>query len=403
MNTLSDDFPLECLSYIFSFLEPKDVPRAARVCKKWNEALKADWLWESHCLTYLDRATPLRDSWKERFKVFRNWTNGLAEVTHYPPSYKTWHTFHVFTVLDDNTCLEIYPDPENPRTYIVRNLVNNEQVRRIDLKEFGCSNVIATDLHDTTWVALDDQRRIFCFDIQTGVCTQRIPSSVSTSTFSKIEYNGQEIIRADDHEIKIWNARTAQLEQTIDISQFGAPWTLRSTRNFVIGTFGAVGWIQGFAIQKNDHSKWEQPVEGALEACCVDSKGSRVAFLTSTGQVKVFEDIPDKGLALTQTLIAFTPPAAGTRFGRVHIYRNWLFVSRGDTLHIWDLRTGIKLSELKCLVDGSDFCANAQLLFTRQVLGDPHFHQEYSYSLYDFGRGVSRLNVHKAETKCVIM
>ena len=63
--------------------------------------------------------------------------------------------------------------------YIVRNIITNEVVRRIDLNETAIGKFSCAAVHDTTFVTLDDTGMVSCLDIQSGVCTQQFQSGIS--------------------------------------------------------------------------------------------------------------------------------------------------------------------------------------------------------------------------------
>ncbi len=225
------------LTYIFSFLDLKDLANGAQVSKEWNKAHKTDGIWQRFCLDYLEDAKPYQNSWKERFKIMNNWMKASAEVKVYPPCYKAWHKYHDFTFLENHTPLEIYPAYNNPSTYIIYDW-STKKIIKIDLKSVHSSDIICTDLYNKTWVALNSQDKIFCFDIQTGQCTKQIVPPLAESqaeiSSAKMKSNDQEIIIAYHQKIKILNSNTGCLETIIDISTLGEVWNLHYTPHYII-------------------------------------------------------------------------------------------------------------------------------------------------------------------------
>lgn len=72
MDFDSSNLSLDCLIYIFSFLDEDDLIRASEVCKFWHEAAVTPWLWRQMCLqrwTFCNvaRSESGKGSWKSYF------------------------------------------------------------------------------------------------------------------------------------------------------------------------------------------------------------------------------------------------------------------------------------------------------------------------------------------------
>lgn len=375
--------PNEILAYIFSFLEFESLSTVAKVSRKWNEVQKKDELWKNYCLTYLDRATPYQNSWLERFKIINNWKKGLAEVNSYPLSYKALHHNHDFTILEDGTFFEIYPNHQNPFIYTIHNWSKNKN-KQIDLKAFESSEVICTDLDDKTWIVLNSRCEILCFDIQKGECVKKIiPKHIKRNlnkAEGKIKAAADEIVTVYDKMIKIWNPKTALLEQSIDISNFCEVSNLNFTPNFII-----CSPFIPFAIQKSNRTiKRLSDLSFRVGFNCVATSGIYVAMLGISGEVRIFKDSPND-LNLIHCLHTLSPPS--NLIGTIHTYKNWLLTSKNGVLNIWNIKTGKMISAFEIDKKRIELRTNAIKLIFREILGDnPLFEQNYSYTVVDFSQ-----------------
>lgn len=397
MNTISC-LPNEILTYTFSFLEKNELLKTATVCKEWNETQKADSLWQHYCLAYLSDPQPYEGSWKERFKIIHNWLQASAEVKSYLPSCKIFDKSHEFTILEDNTPFEIHPSSQDPLIYIIRNWTHDTAIQ-IDLKVLNSTEIICSNLHDKTWIALNSQGAIFCFDIQTGECKKKIIPQHSKVPIgldrAHIICNGQEIITEYNQEIKIWNADTCLLEQTIDISNLGIIWTLNSTTNYIVCmTYSQADGRNTFALRKDNHAIKKidgLPFKADYQGICTSK--NYLILPSNTGEIKVFKDSLED---LTLIHSFSNPPSAARSSHTTCIYQNWLLASYGGKLNIWDLETGVKLSaNYHHTKENSEIRTNGVKWFSRVASIDHNQNAYYEYTLYSFEGKITQLNLPK--------
>ncbi|HSW86859.1 MAG TPA: F-box/WD40 repeat-containing protein [Rhabdochlamydiaceae bacterium] len=392
------NLPVEILAYTFSFLEPEELARIARVSKEWNEVQKIEELWKRHCLDRLknlNNVEPYQNSWKEHFKITNNWMHAKAEKNSFSSYCKDWDQSHGFTVLEDNTPLEVYS--ENAMSYAIRDFLT-DQITPID--QYFQDMIVCSTIHNKTWVALTNHGEILFFDLLTGKYLNKITPSEEHMNLSraKIKCTDQEVITAYNKEIKIWDINTGLLKETINLPELGEILTLTSTPNFFICTT-YTGKFNTFSIRKRDHeiSKMENlffPSAGIADS------DPYVAIIyqeekdgKTINKIKIFEDTGEK-LNLLHTLETFNPQTTAYS-GSVYIHKNWLLASKDGKLNVYDIKTGKTLLTIQHNKISVAFCSNTTQLFMQTALGNPFGEQEYQYTLYNFERPITNLNAPK--------
>jgi len=400
--------PRDILNHILSYLRPYDLARVAPVSKLWNHVQKTQELWKRHCLTYLDDAKPYQGSWKERFKIIHNWKHGIAEKKTFS-SYKNGHVGHIFSILEDNTALEVYYREtfshydvyslyREPRSsYVVRNF-STGKIIPIYNKELCDEKFVASTGQDKIWIVLTKHGKILFFDLLTGQFLKEIkPKNSVEISEAQITCHKQEVITAYNGEIHIWDTDTCSLKQIINVSHLDVVSSLRSTTNFVIfSTYNdTTKTFQIFNIRKDVSciSKMKDlHVEFKIGTACSQSY---CAVFVDTQKIYIFEDTGED-LNLIHTLGPFTAPSSKDS-SRMCINHNWLLVSNDKELKIYDMKTGTELSSFPHHQKNLWFSSNASRLFTRILKSDSFGREKYHYTLYNF----EPLSTH-SKKKCTI-
>lgn len=403
---MTSSIPKEIVTYILSFLGPYDLASVAPVSKLWNDAQKTDLLWKRHCLDYLDHAQPHQGSWKERLKIIYNWLNAEAE--------KTCSDFcnerdHDFTILEDNTPLsEYFVDSY----YAIHNL-STGAITPIDQAKCPNDQIISSVIHEETWVALTNQGKILFFDLLTGQYLKEInpPEPLPNQIIAKaiIKCSGQEVITAYNNEIRIWDANTRKLKgDAINISHLGILWALNSTLNFIICTAFNGASLNTVSIRKSDQNILSIKELFNQSTSCADSSSYFATIIygnseyTRDREIYIFEDTKEN-LNSIRIIVAFDPKYSNyflNSYPNIYIYKNWLLASKDGTLHIFNIKTGEKLSTIQHNEKKISCCSNASHLFMRISEFDPLDREDYHYSLYNFERPITKLNLPK--TECTI-
>lgn len=391
MSISAVDLPQEVLCYIFSYLEPKDLCRAAQVCRSWNVAQKTDGLWQNLCRSILDLQMPFRGSWKEQYQVLHRWETGDLREVYFPTISKFFHEIGDFTILEDNTAIGVIPLSHiTPLLYSVRTLANGKELATIDLEQWGCCQISDSELCGTTWTIVDERAKIFQFNICTGVCLNRFEGDFEPGRAPHLHCNDQEIVTAVGNRVRIWDLQHRRLGQVFEVASIQEISVIRSTPNYVfcfcLIQEGEPEFI--LAVNKKDPTK-QIRIEGNAVPYSMESCGVYFSFLTVEGTLCVYEDEPSVDLQLIRTLrIVETPtPWPGT----VQMYRNWVAVSKDEVFRVFDVRTGNEIA-LPSKDRGYDFRFNAQTVLFRCAFADSSGMWTNAFCLYDFGGSVRQLS-----------
>lgn len=376
------DVPVEVMSNIFSFLDAPNLARTAMVCKGWKQAQEADRLWKRHCLDILDRETTYCGSWKQQYKIFCHLKKGIATVTDFQTPIKSWGVRPVFTLLDDSTVLELVADPKRSSLIHVHDIVKNIIPCAIDISSYG--EFFSSDIHGEEWTILTHRGQIVSFNILTGQCVRQIqvdpPKGVRLDALPIIHCTDQEIIVWDGQKIQIWDAQTAAMRHTLDIPATEGVWNICSTPQFLALMVREydTGKTVVKALKRADQTI--RVIETNPNCFCLDSSGCYIAFLTSSGETKVFEEDLQGEIREAHSL-----PCKDGAMTVLSLYRNWLCVGSSTTFIIYDLRTWKEVARFP----GALCCemrTNAEVVFARTVgvsLG-PCAHDVY----YDFAHDI---------------
>lgn len=397
--------PAEMQAYVFSFLNSKDLVNTSLVSHDWKEVQEIDILWKRHCLDLLeheeDDIQPLKDSWKEHYKMLNNWKNDRSEKKSYT-LFKNEDYGCGFTILKDNTPLEIYFD-NSLSTYCILNF-SNEEITQIDYLKHN-EHIISSTIYDKTWIVLTEQGKILFFDLLTGQYLKEIaPKEIAPSddalqiSSGSIICDGQDVITAYNNVIKIYDSITDVLKQTINTPNLGRTASLYSTQNFIIFKSYDSGIVEVFSIRKSD-GKISQ-IENPHTCFRATGSGSYCALHYSDGKINILEDTGE-GLNLIHTLEA-PSNENGSYCGYDFIHKNFLLVGKNDKVTVYNMKTGNEFTTIKYHEKGTTFCANVTRIFMRTYMYGYFRNDQYKYTLYNFEDPDTNLNQPSAQW-CTIL
>ena len=382
----------DVLEQIFSFLSPADLGHAALVCRDWNQAQKANWLWKRHCLASLDRDTTPYGSWKEQCRIFHNVKEGMAEVSHLHTPFGHWSVLRPpFTILEDSTALEIKRDLQHRSLFHVCDFITQNALRSLDLKRHG--SLCASDIHESVWTTLTSYGEILGFNILTGERVYHMRGDPLDRRWlrmghrPKIHCAGHEVTVWDGQKITIWDVPSKAPVLAIEVTLNEEVHVLRTTPHFVALMSHDIHFTRGTVnfIGRDDQSLHE--IDAVCNSFSMDSFGPYIACVRATGRVEVFVDSPEGHLQLVP---GFLPSEKEEEVDRLSIYKNLLYLGSRKNIFIHDIRTGTRLATIPGL-NGWDVRGNADVLFARTVTGKPFCSDCYHDIRYDFRNGVERL------------
>ncbi|XP_054829247.1 F-box/WD repeat-containing protein 7-like [Eublepharis macularius] len=253
--------PKELALYVLSFLEPRDLLRAAQTCRYWRILAEDNLLWREKCRDVgIEEPLSLRkrrllspgfmySPWKLAFlrqhRIDMNWRSGDAR----PPKVLKGHDDHVITCLqfcgnrivsgsDDNTlkvwsavtgeCVQtlvghtggvwssqmrdnIVISGSTDRTLKVWNADTGECVHTL----YGhTSTVRCMHLHGTRVVSGSRDATLRLWDIETGQCLHVLMGHVAAVRC--VQYDGHKVVSgAYDYTVKVWDPETESCIHTL--------------------------------------------------------------------------------------------------------------------------------------------------------------------------------------------
>uniref|UniRef100_UPI00398F864B F-box/WD repeat-containing protein 7-like n=1 Tax=Pristiophorus japonicus TaxID=55135 RepID=UPI00398F864B len=253
--------PKELALYVLSFLEPRDLLRAAQTCRYWRILAEDNLLWREKCREevieeplYLRRRRMLSTGfmyspWKSAFmrqhKIDTNWRSGEIKA----PKVLKGHDDHVITCLqfsgsrilsgsDDNTlkvwsaitgeCVQtlvghtggvwssqmrgnIVISGSTDRTLKVWNAETGECIHTL----YGhASTVRCMHLHGNKVVSGSRDATLRVWDIDTGRCLHTLLGHVAAVRC--VQYDGKRVVSgAYDYTVKVWDPETETCVHTL--------------------------------------------------------------------------------------------------------------------------------------------------------------------------------------------
>ena len=386
--------PQDVLGYIFSFLNPEDLGSAAQVCRGWNSTSQLEWVCQNVARSILDLSEPSQGTWKEQCLSLHRWK--MWKPLEVPLPFSSVHTLEEFYVLlEDTTALEVVrPDSSRQSLFSVRNLITHEELRQINVQQYGCADIFWGAVHGTIWTIRDLNGKIFQFDIKTGECINQFTGeAVQDGQSSDIYSNDDEIIASVQNRGQIWDLQQRRLSQTFTIGEGEEIWDIWgtcSTPNFVLCLAKKPGSLFIFAVNKKD-PRIQTRIEVGFGAKpnTFKSHGSYCSLLIQ-GELHVYEDTPDAQFQLVRTHRVQEVP--GSWDGTVRLYRNWVCLHKVDTFCVFDVRSGKEVISLKKNWGFEvRFQVNAQALLVIHMVSDTFGRLKSTMPcLYDFSRRVQQ-------------
>lgn len=390
------NLPQVVLGGIFSYLSPKDLRSVAQVCRDWNSTSKLPWVCQSVARSILDLSEPCNGSWEEQLLILRRWKTWKPQEVSLPPPSRKYEREEFCVLLEDTTALEVVRADSSMRAlFSVRNLFNHEELRQINVEQYGCADIFWGAVHGTIWTIRDVNGKIFQFDIKTGDCLNQFTGeSVQPGSSSDIYANDYEIVTSVQNRVQIWDLQQRQLGQTFTIGEareIWDIWRIGSTSNFVLCLAKTPGSLSLFAVSKKDSSIQSRIEVGfRAELQTFKSSGSYCSLLVG-GELQVYEDSSDAQFRLVKT--HRIQQSLSPWSGMTQMYKNWVCVHKGDVFRVFNVHDGQEVVSLK-----KDwglevrFQVNAQALVVFHMFGTPSGRfTSTKLCLYDFSRKVQQL------------
>ena len=393
MSVDVSDLSQPVLGYIFSFLDTKDLCRAAQVCKGWNTTSKLEWVWQNVACSILDLSEPSQGSWKKQCQV-------LQRLKAWKPQdvvpvgegfHNTLHLAEFRFFLEDNAVFEV--TRQGLSRFSVCNVTTGENLRQFDVEQYGCAEIFQGSVHGTAWTIRDRNGKILQFDIGRDECiNQFVGEAVPDGASSALHSNAHEIIASVQNRVQIWDLEQRRLVQTIAIDEGWEIGELCSTPNFVLCLASQSRSPALFAVNRKDPSiQTRLDLEAGYSLKSFKCCGSYCAMLTAGGRdLLVYEDSSDAQFRLRRTIRIQESPS--DNLGTVQMYKNWACVRQDHAFYIFDVRNGRKIVSRRLDSSVAGLQMNAQsLLILSHFYGEDLRLRSSSFSLYDFRERVQAI------------
>jgi hypothetical protein len=382
-----------CLFYIFSFLGSKDLVTAQKVCRLWRSLAVSEGLWKSLCSPML----PFEGSQRERYRLFHNWKNALAEVSVVPCSKMAIQAF----IAKDGTFLEL-SRTDDANGLLARNLTTGQGIWCKNSVPAEFRNLPPGDVTGTTVTWLSKDGNLFCLNAATGehLAMDAVPADV----WSRKPQQCRATIRRNDRELHlfiqnpktnfrgllIWNAETGRLFPLIEFPAdfFGVTTDTTTVLDLLCTPHFIVNTMHGNKLQVSRRKDLAAKSEISLsfEPCNLKVSGSLLTCINRTEhEIVVLKDTSER---LTEMTKISTDPCLDCYF----LHHNWLIVQYrtliNGRLSIYlearSLSTGACLSKFEFKdEDRSPFLEDGNACMARSFFLNHSW--EGRYLLYDFG------------------
>uniref|UniRef100_A0ABM5FVG5 F-box/WD repeat-containing protein 7-like n=1 Tax=Pogona vitticeps TaxID=103695 RepID=A0ABM5FVG5_9SAUR len=208
--------PKELALYVLSFLEPRDLLRAAQTCRYWRILAEDNLLWREKCRDVgIEEPLSLRkrrllspgfmySPWKLAFlrqhRIDMNWRGGDAR----PPKVLKGHDDHVITCLQ--FCGNRIVSGSDDNTLKVWSAITGECVQTLVGHTGG---VWSSQMRDNIVISGSTDRTLKVWNADTGVCVHTLYGH--TSTVRCMHLHGTRVVSGSrDATLRLWDIETGQ-------------------------------------------------------------------------------------------------------------------------------------------------------------------------------------------------
>ncbi|KAK9882421.1 hypothetical protein WA026_020942 [Henosepilachna vigintioctopunctata] len=204
--------PRELALNVLSFLEPKDLLRAAQTCRSWRFLTEDNLLWKEKCKEAGINELPKRrgspkspgalSPWKavymRQHMIEMNWRSKPIK----PPKMLKGHDDHVITCLQ--FCGNRIVSGSDDNTLKVWNVSTGKCLRTLVGHTGG---VWSSQMSGTTIISGSTDRTLKVWDIETGVCKHTLCGH--TSTVRCMHLHGHKVVSGSrDATLRVWDIET---------------------------------------------------------------------------------------------------------------------------------------------------------------------------------------------------
>ncbi|XP_071088653.1 F-box/WD repeat-containing protein 7-like [Haliotis cracherodii] len=208
--------PKELALYVLSFLEPKDLLRAAQTCRYWRILAEDNLLWREKCreesvdesLVYgshkFKKPRAHRSPWKalymRQYQIEQNWRTGAIR----PPKVLKGHDDHVITCLE--FCGTRIVSGSDDNTLKVWSAISGKCLRTLVGHTGG---VWSSQMSGLTVISGSTDRTLKVWNAETGVCKHTLYGHTSTVRCMSL-YGSKVVSGSRDATLRVWDIESGQ-------------------------------------------------------------------------------------------------------------------------------------------------------------------------------------------------
>ncbi|CAG5115890.1 unnamed protein product [Candidula unifasciata] len=333
--------PKELALYVLSFLEPRDLLRAAQTCRYWRVLAEDNLLWREKCreegvdeeMVYGSRMrrrhsarSPYKSLFMRQSQIEYNWRTGVNR----PPKCLKGHDDHVITCLE--FCGNRVVSGSDDNTLKVWSVTSGKCLRTLIGHTGG---VWSSQMSGTVVISGSTDRTLKVWNAETGQCRHTLYGH--SSTVRCMSLHGNEVVSGSrDATLRVWDIETG------------------ACKHILMGHVAAVRCVQfdGRRVVSGAYDYTVRVWDPETEACLHTLQGhsNRVYSLQFDG-VHVVSGSLDTSIRVwdvesgncLQTLIGHQSLTSG-----LELKNNILVSGNADsTVKVWDITTGQCLQTLQ--------------------------------------------------------
>ncbi|GFO45400.1 F-box/WD repeat-containing protein 7 [Plakobranchus ocellatus] len=213
--------PKELALYVLSFMEPRDLLRAAQTCRYWRVLAEDNLLWREKCreegideeMVYGSRMrrrlsaarSPYKSLYMRQSQIEHNWRTGVNR----PPKHLKGHDDHVITCLE--FCGNRVVSGSDDNTLKVWSVTSGKCLRTLIGHTGG---VWSSQMSGTVVISGSTDRTLKVWNAETGQCRHTLYGHSSTVRCMSLHEN-QVVSGSRDATLRVWDIDTGECQHIL--------------------------------------------------------------------------------------------------------------------------------------------------------------------------------------------
>lgn len=198
---------------VCSLLDPEDILNASKVCKKWNDAAKADNFWKKYCCIRWDCSELFGTDWKTTAQHFFRWEKGICtEENHKNPTVDNRETACLVNYRNNRSYELRHKSSETAATLV--HWSSHESVSKA--LSLPSSEFRLCAFHSDYLIVGTKESKIIVYQCDTGEVFKKIDDAHNGNRITSLIYfDGKLVSTSIGDELKIWDLNTKTVIKTI--------------------------------------------------------------------------------------------------------------------------------------------------------------------------------------------